>query len=75
MDARDFFHNRTEPNYYSNYPLKEGCFKDREYFLISKGLWEYLYAIYNGTEIKRYAIKMNMAGTLDREPELIKVSK
>lgn len=43
---------------------------DKDFFLVSEGVWKFLSSRYKGEEIKRYAIYKNQAGILERSPYL-----
>ena len=71
-DSKDYYHNRTDPHLYTNYPIKEDFFIGRDYLIVSKPIWKVLHSSYQGLEILRYSIAMDKIGKLFRDAILLK---
>jgi len=72
LDSKEFYHNRKHQSIYTNTPLREELQVGRDYFLICKGIWEFLFRLYGGTEIIRYTVLKGPRFPI-RTAELIKL--
>jgi hypothetical protein len=72
-DGKDYYHNFNTPQAKCNYVLREGLEEGREYYVVTKEIWDYLHKIYGGMTLRRDCIFIGNNGKTKLDIKMEKV--
>lgn len=73
MDPKEHFHHHASPDALCNVVLQPYMKENRDFYVVSKELWEYLSKKYSGASLMRYYIPMGFNGMTRLDLRLAKV--
>lgn len=74
LESKDYFHDFSCPNALSNHILRDSMEEKRDFYIVSKDIWEYLHSIYGGQPIQRNRIVIEHNGKTMLDLKLQKVN-
>ena len=72
-EDKDFIHNPLCSESPYNFIIKKELKENKEYYVVTKDIWNYLYSIYGGKEIGRDCIYFGANGRIHQDITMLKV--
>jgi len=73
MESKEYYHNLCHPNATCNHILRESLEENRDYYVVTREIWEYLCGIYDGTKVHRHNIFIGPNGKMYPDIKLERV--
>jgi len=74
MDSKEYYHNYSCSAAACNHILRESLEENRDYYVVSREIWEYLFNTYGGLELRRENIYISPNGKTRPDIKLEKVN-
>jgi len=72
-DSKEYYHNFTNPQALCNFILRDSLEENRDYYIVTKDIWDYLHSIYGGMALRRDCIILSPNGRIKIDTKMEKV--
>lgn len=73
VDQKEYYRNFSHRKAKCNYALKDTLEEQKDYYVLTKEIWNYLHTIYGGDEFARDCIFLNINGRIKSDIKMLKV--
>lgn len=72
-NEKEFYHNYSHPKALCNLVLRESLEENRDYYIVTRDIWDYLRSIYRGFELPRDCVSVGANGRILADVKMPKV--